>query len=348
MFEVDVRTGEKLSEERVLWDGAGGIYPEGPHIYERDGYYYLMVSEGGTFEDHMITVARSKDLWGPYTPYEHNPILTARGTDEYVQFTGHCDLFEDLEGRYWGVCLGVRRDSADRYILGRESFLVSATWPKGGWPTFERAKLNPTLPNGEVLRRPEGTVAVKGDARLGYLYIRDPQLEKHKFSDGGKTITLEASQADLSNDGSEPVTFVGRRQQQLSGKSTVTMRKPSAPRAKLKAGLACYKDEHRYARIFYDFETSEVVFEMINVAKSMTKTVRLGYELDESLTLQLDYTESSYQFSFKGSQDTRWKTVAFVDTWNLSGHDFVGPVIGVFATAEKDGVHAQFDGLQVD
>jgi hypothetical protein len=199
-----------------------------------------------------------------------------------------------------------------------------------------------------VLRRPEGTVAVKGDARLGYLYIRDPQLEKHKFSNGGKTITLEASQADLSNDGSEPVTFVGRRQQQLSGKSTVTMRKPSAPSPKLKAGLACYKDEHRYARLFYDFATSEVVFEMINVAKSMTKTVRLGYELDESLTLQLDYTESSYQFSFKGSQDTRWKTVAFVDTWNLSGHDFVGPVIGVFATAEKDGVHAQFDGLQVD
>lgn len=63
------------------------------YIYKKDGFYYLLISEGETFKDHVITVARSKNIWGPYEANEKYPILTAAGTDDYVHCTGHCDMF---------------------------------------------------------------------------------------------------------------------------------------------------------------------------------------------------------------------------------------------------------------
>jgi beta-xylosidase len=85
LFEIDLKTGKKLTEEKKIWDGTGGIYPEGPHLYKKDSWYYIMISEGGTFEGHMITVARSKNVWGPYEAFKQNPILTAGGTSEYIR-----------------------------------------------------------------------------------------------------------------------------------------------------------------------------------------------------------------------------------------------------------------------
>jgi len=46
--------------------GSAQVYTEGPHIYKKDGYYYLLVAEGGTFEHHMLSIARSTSIWGPY------------------------------------------------------------------------------------------------------------------------------------------------------------------------------------------------------------------------------------------------------------------------------------------
>ena len=121
LFEIDLETGRELTDEKTIWEGTGGIYPEGPHIYKKDGWYYLLISEGGTWVDHCITVARAKDIWGPYDSCPSNPILTARHkSDEYVQATGHCDMFEDTAGNWWGVCLGIRM-KGPRCIMGREA-----------------------------------------------------------------------------------------------------------------------------------------------------------------------------------------------------------------------------------
>lgn len=82
LCEIDLKSGKKLSEEKKIWDGTGGIYSEGPHLYKKYGWYYILISEGGTHDGHMIRVARSKDIWGPYESFKGNAILTARGTDE--------------------------------------------------------------------------------------------------------------------------------------------------------------------------------------------------------------------------------------------------------------------------
>ena len=65
LYEIDLKTGKLLTEGKQVWYGAGGRYAEGPHIYKKDGWYYLMAAEGGTEEAHHETIARSSNIWGP-------------------------------------------------------------------------------------------------------------------------------------------------------------------------------------------------------------------------------------------------------------------------------------------
>ena len=65
LCEIDPKTGKQLTPSRPIWGGTGGRYPEGPHIYKKDGFYYLLISEGGTEVAHMLTIARSIDIYGP-------------------------------------------------------------------------------------------------------------------------------------------------------------------------------------------------------------------------------------------------------------------------------------------
>ncbi|KFY35513.1 hypothetical protein V494_05851 [Pseudogymnoascus sp. VKM F-4513 (FW-928)] len=348
LFEVDLKTGKKLSEEKKIWDGTGGIYPEGPHIYKKDGFYYLVISEGGTHDDHMITVARSKNIWGPYEQFEKNPILTARGTDEYIQYTGHSDMFQDPQGRWWAVCLGVRKDES-RFIMGRETFLTTGEWPEGDWPSFNRVKSNPKFPGGTELVRADSTLPLTAEPMVDWLYIRDAVFSNYKFSNGGKTATLTASQDDMSQ-WEKPVTFVGKRQRLLQGNATVTMHTPPVSSdAHLRAGIAYYKDEHRYMKLFYDFSAFEMVFEIVNNAKKTSSTVRHDIQIESVVSLRIEYTERSLQLSYRnGADSTAWISFDGFDTLEMTGPDFVGPVIGIFAVATAPHTHVQFDDLEID
>lgn len=133
---VDLATGELTPETPVgIWNGTGGVWPEGPHIYKKDGWYYLMIAEGGTETNHSVTIARSTKVSGPYEAYENNPILTARGTDSYFQTVGHGDLFQDVDGNWWGVALSTRSGPEWKvYPMGREAVLYPVTWNEGEWP----------------------------------------------------------------------------------------------------------------------------------------------------------------------------------------------------------------------
>ncbi|EXJ68777.1 murein transglycosylase [Cladophialophora psammophila CBS 110553] len=341
MFEIDVKTGSKLSGEELIWRGTGGIWPEGPHIYRKDDWWYLVISEGGTFEDHMITVARSKNLYGPYEPNPHNPILTACGTHEYIQHTGHCDIFCDKQGQWWCVCLGVRKDPKKRYIMGRETFITPGTWPEGDWPTLQPVKMAPEAAYGRKVGKPS---ALSSEPLVDFCYIRDVNLRKHKISPDGRTIELISSRADLS-DARGQVSFVGKRQRVLDGRSYVVLLAP--PRGVTgKTGLAIYKDEFRYARIYHDSPTSEMVLEVVNGPKEIRRLTRKECPAGKANELQLEYREDSYRFSFS----TVGGSTEFdpFDMMDLVGPDFTGPVIGVFLTSLEDGTSVIFKDLRVE
>ncbi|KAF1926391.1 glycoside hydrolase family 43 protein [Didymella exigua CBS 183.55] len=353
LFEINPVTGEKLSEETELWNGTGGIYPEGPHIYRRNGFYYLMISEGGTYEDHRVVMARSRSILGPYEPYPENPILSAGGTDEYVQCTGHCEAFEDKNGEWWGVCLGMRMSEHQLYGLGRETFLVKGHWTDDGWLKFEQAKTCLKLP-GVQLRSDE---RIDASAGSGLLYIRDPDFSRYTVpsqSEHSEWYELTASAHDLTSAGSSP-TFIGKRQRLMDGASSVVLNStttPSSDPAAANAGLTVYKDEHRFLRIFHSTPTHKVVFQVFNKAKQIERSAE--HQLEGSrdslngLKFIIAYTEKVYRayFSINGGETVE---LGKADAMELSARDFVGPVVGIFAFANHgNAAKARFEGFVVD
>ncbi len=127
-------TGESMA----IWKGAvkDVIWPEGPHIYKIDGYYYLLHAEGGTGPEHSISVARSKELFKWFEGCPRNPVFTHRnlGMDYPVIYAGHGDLVDDGNGN-WYIIMLASRPCKRHSSMGRESFLARVTW-ENGWPVI--------------------------------------------------------------------------------------------------------------------------------------------------------------------------------------------------------------------
>ena len=149
--EFDIEHLQASNEEHILVNGGVDItkkpvWIEGPHIFQKDGFYYLCAAEGGTAEDHSEVVFRSAKIDGPYQPYEHNPILTQRDLNPHrknpITSTGHADLIQAPNGEWWAVFLGCRPyDSLEAayYNTGRETFMAPVTW-ENGWPVINPGK----------------------------------------------------------------------------------------------------------------------------------------------------------------------------------------------------------------
>lgn len=144
MSEIDLTTFKLIGEKHILWDGTGGIFPEGPRMYKRNGWYYLLIAEGGTLHFHTTTIARSQSVTGPFESSPRNPILTHKhlAREHPVHNVGHADMVELKDGSWWGVALASRprggfydggnvKWSFGGYYrnLGRETFIFPVTWP---------------------------------------------------------------------------------------------------------------------------------------------------------------------------------------------------------------------------
>jgi xylan 1,4-beta-xylosidase len=134
--EYSVAERRLVGEPVNIFRGSPLGITEGPHLYCKDGYYYLVTAEGGTGWDHAVTVARSRTLTGPYEVSPQHPLLTARGRPEHpLQKTGHGSFVSAPDGRWFVAFLCSRPVGPKRRcILGRETGLLPFAWPEGGWP----------------------------------------------------------------------------------------------------------------------------------------------------------------------------------------------------------------------
>lgn len=117
----------------------GVSFFEAPHIYKKNGWYYLIISHGGTFQNHAVSVWRSRFVFGPYHNNPSNPILTHRhlNPEAPVTSTGHADFVETVEGDWYAVYLARRPYGGNYHILGRETFLSSVKW-LNDWPVIHQ------------------------------------------------------------------------------------------------------------------------------------------------------------------------------------------------------------------
>jgi hypothetical protein len=137
----DPGAGRLLEEPRRLWPGTGMASAEGPHLYRVDGWWYLLLAEGGTERGHTVTMARAHALDGPWEAAPGNPILTHRSTGSSVQNVGHADLVQLADGTWAAVYHGVRPRgiSPHFHVNGRETFVAGVDWVDG-WPVLDEER----------------------------------------------------------------------------------------------------------------------------------------------------------------------------------------------------------------
>ncbi|KXH53283.1 hypothetical protein CSAL01_01931 [Colletotrichum salicis] len=330
-FEIDVETGAALSDTRFLWKGAAGKDDaEGPLVYFKDGWYYLLTAESSTFEGHQINMARSKDICGPYEGCPNNPLLTAFEKDEAVRWTGHGDLFQDTREILFCVHLVIRHDddNVQRHPLGRETFLTSIDWPEDGWPTIAHTKLSLEI-GLEVLPSPnaEKHEGYKGlNERIEDLYILTPIPSNYSYSPEENIYSLRAQASNLAST-SGTSTFVGRRQRSLSGSASTTIHIASYKAVGLPlVGLAVYKDSLRHAVIQFDPLERKVSSILVAIKGQKPMSVVLSSaaisESTDMVELRIQSKPDNYELFWRVSrlgEKNDWQSLGGVDPLLLSG-----------------------------
>ncbi|MBN2684010.1 MAG: glycoside hydrolase family 43 protein [Pontiellaceae bacterium] len=133
--EYDPELKQLIGEPKLIFKGTPLGCTEGSHIYKRNGFYYLLTAEGGTSFEHAVTLARSKNIDGPYEVHPANPVLTSRDKPHLkLQKAGHADLVETQNGEWYMVHLCSRPlPKNNRCILGRETAIQKVEWRDDGW-----------------------------------------------------------------------------------------------------------------------------------------------------------------------------------------------------------------------
>ena len=239
---IDPATGELLEGPDTTWSGTGLQFPEAPHLYERDGTWYLLIAEGGTQSGHCVSIARGPAPVGPWEGAPANPILSHRSTDSPIQNTGHGDLVQAPDGSWWMVLLGVRPKgvSPGFHVLGRETFLVPVQW-RNGWPVpgglsldMEADPPGPTAPTPlPALSRDDFDAPVLAPHWVG---VRRPPASMSSLATRPGWLALAGGAATL--DSAEP-TFVGRRQKHHHCRVSARVHAPPA----IEAGVTLWLDE---------------------------------------------------------------------------------------------------------
>lgn len=189
LYEIDVENGVVLGEGKVLWGGIGGGHMEAPHVYHVGEWYYLLTAEGGTFFNHMSTIARSRDLWGPYEGCPDNPILTnAHDTSKAVLCAGHGDLFCDHFGNWWMVHLAIRIARRTMSHLGRETFLTPIVW-LNGWPIAGNHRKAALECDGPLWAKQRTEKRMRADFHKErwepeWIFLRNPKRDVYARGDG--------------------------------------------------------------------------------------------------------------------------------------------------------------------
>ncbi|KAH7184174.1 glycosyl hydrolase [Fusarium oxysporum] len=371
--EINLETGQ-LGEASNIWNGTSNEWPEGPHIYKKDGWYYLVIAEGGTSQKHAVSISRSKEIKGPYMAYERNPILTNRDTTEYFQSVGHADLFQDSNGNWWGLCLAIRSGPSYEYMpMGREAVLFKVTWNTEEWPKLEpiRGRMPPApLPR---LGSPASNKGpnVSGNDRFdftkvtkipsSFVHHRVPPQNAFLLSNRG--LKVRPSRANLTGDslsteaeltGQNGLSLVGRRQSHTLFNFSIDI--DFWPRLiGQESGLTVFRTQLEHidlslvrvptTRAINSF--SNVVFRLSGVSPSRNITTHLtpvpkGWE---KTTIRLEVSspdDSKYVFTARSMAALGPRVViGTVTTSAVSGRGgsgfFVGSILGAFSSCNGAG-----------
>ena len=146
MQEYDPLARQLVGKVYFLTGGTELGLTEGPHLYKKGKFYYLLLAEGGTEYGHAATIMRSESITGPYEPHPGNPIVTSRDNAALeLQKAGHASLVQTQTGDWYiAFLVGRPLSQRGRCILGRETAIEALTW-RDEWPVLKNGGRHPRI-----------------------------------------------------------------------------------------------------------------------------------------------------------------------------------------------------------
>jgi xylan 1,4-beta-xylosidase len=366
MQEFDYKNLTTTSPSTILVNGGVDlskkpVWIEGPHIYKKDGYYYLMAAEGGTSVNHSEVILRSRKVNGDFMPYAGNPILTQRhlpnNRKNPVSATGHADLVQTQNGEWWAIFLATRPyDAQDHYNIGRETFLAPVTW-KDGWPIinpdFEEVQYSyprPKLPAGAAPKLPlNGNFTYREEFKASklpmyWLMLRTPRSEWYSLSKPSGSLTLDVRPETISGTGNP--SFIARRQQHIYGSASSKMDfKPTSSNEF--AGIVAFQGERHYYTLGKTIANGKEVVQLRKSEKAadagspettvLAEALLKEKDKNKPLYLKVAFKADKYAFYYS-TKEGDWTLLqdnvdgTFLSTRTAGG--FVGVTLGMYATSQ--------------
>jgi xylan 1,4-beta-xylosidase len=366
--EFDPATSKLIGPRSIIVNGGVDIskkpvWIEGPHLYKRNGWYYLCCAEGGTSVHHSQVILRSKAPTGPFVPWDKNPILTQRDLDSNaphaVTCTGHADLEIGPDGQWWSIFLACRPYAPDRWATGRETFLLPVKWTDDGWPVIlppgERVpyvvkgpgRANPPdEPSSETAR--QGRLApppLTGNFTWTdeftepalsplWLMLRAPKETWWSLANGRLNLT---PRTDSLSELGQP-SFLGRRIQHAKFDASVTLTVPEDANAE--AGLVVFQNEKQHFQFLVRSVGERLQLTLLRTHRGKTEALT-EQMISRAARIELHLNADGTQYSFAYAMDDGAKQtfLTAVDSYPASvqaaggGLHFTGAIVGPFARA---------------
>jgi len=356
MQEFDCQSRKMTGPRKVLVNGGVDIskkpiWIEGPHLYKRDGWYYLCCAEGGTATDHSQVIFRSRKVDGPFEPWAQNPILTQRGLRSdapgAVTCTGHADLVIGPDNHWWAVFLGVRPYQGRFSPMGRETFMLPVEWTEDGWPVIlpkgERVPLVVKAPNQAPLK-PLDSQPLNGtftwrddfqDSSLSPLWIMLRAPKESWWNLGGGTLRLQPRSEELSGHGNP--SFLGRRVQHPQFTASTALEVPAD--SGVSAGLAVFQGErfHYFAGVRRGTNAISLFLERYRGQNGRETVQNRSLPMAKSVRLRVAAQDGTCSFEY-ATDDGPWLSLAADQDATLLTTEVAGGFVG--ATV---GPHARLD-----
>ncbi len=358
--EIDVKTGRQLGEIHHLGTGLGGRYPEGPHIYKKDGYYYLLLAEGGT--EH------GQNLFGPYQPNPDNPILShfnMKMQNSQIQGLGHADLVQAPDSSWWMICLGYRTSGYLQHVMGRETMLAPVRWEQGGWPvvngdgTLQTDMKCNTLPLVAMMKDPvrEEFDYIKRNAPkdsyhslglpMGWMSLCNPDHSRYSLTERKGWLRLRPSTTGLSETASP--TFIARRQTELNFTATALFDLSHLSEG-MQAGITAYAAPLNHYDVVAEKRNEQIIIKS-NVRLGQTSHSEKEFALSGSRAYLRITSDKDFYYLQASSDGKNFVELAkmeyrFLSTETIGG--FTGVMLGLFAQCgnETSGGYADVDWFE--
>lgn len=359
MWEYDLAADRVVpGSDKVIVDGGTDIkqkpiWIEGPHLYKKDGHYYLMCVEGGTGGWHSEVIFKSDSPMGPFVPAKNNPILTqryfAKDRVNKVDWSGHADLVEGPGGKYYGVFLAIRPNEKGLVNTGRETFLLPVDW-SGEFPVFENGliPLKPKLKMAESIQNqtgingffPNGNFTFTENfknKKLDYRWIGIRGALENFITLISEGLVLNPFQTTIK--AKSPTSTLFYRQQHASFEANTNLKyKPNSE--KDLAGFVCYQSE-TFNYVFGITKKGNDYFIVLEKTEKGNSKLIASEKIMITTAVKLQIIAKGNDYSFNYALDgINFKNLGGTVSGDILSTDiaggFTGSLIGLYSTSVND------------